>query len=87
MLQEVLFPLFFLFWLILMSMMHPHRKYDEVANTELGQLETSVLVDFVIGFTPPTPMAREIMKKVALDNFEDGIPTLNPVFFPSYLLL
>uniref|UniRef100_A0A8C3PRT1 Cholesterol transporter ABCA5 n=1 Tax=Calidris pygmaea TaxID=425635 RepID=A0A8C3PRT1_9CHAR len=30
--QEVLFPLFFLFWLILMSMMHPHRKYEAVAN-------------------------------------------------------
>uniref|UniRef100_A0A803VPW1 Cholesterol transporter ABCA5 n=1 Tax=Ficedula albicollis TaxID=59894 RepID=A0A803VPW1_FICAL len=46
--QEVLFPLFFLFWLILMSMMHPHRKFDEVANTDLGPLDTSVLVNFVI---------------------------------------
>ncbi|NXT58808.1 ABCA5 protein, partial [Pluvianellus socialis] len=73
--QEVLFPLFFLFWLILMSMMHPHRKYDEVANTNLGTLDTSILVNFVIGYTPPTPMAREIMKKVAFDNFEDGIIT------------
>ncbi|XP_008629370.1 PREDICTED: ATP-binding cassette sub-family A member 5 [Corvus brachyrhynchos] len=73
--QEVLFPLFFLFWLILMSMMHPHRKYDEVANTDLGLLHTSVLVNFVIGYTPPTPMAREIMKKVAFDNFEDGLIT------------
>ncbi|NXI80964.1 ABCA5 protein, partial [Rhipidura dahli] len=73
--QEVLFPLFFLFWLILMSMMHPHRKYDEVANTDLGQLDTSVLVNFIIGYTPPTPMAREIMKKVAFDNFEDGLIT------------
>ncbi|NXT81677.1 ABCA5 protein, partial [Zapornia atra] len=71
--QEVLFPLFFLFWLILMSMMHPHRKYDEVANTNLGTLDTSMLVNFVIGYTPPTRMAREIMKKVAFDNFEDGI--------------
>uniref|UniRef100_A0A803VAE2 ATP binding cassette subfamily A member 5 n=1 Tax=Ficedula albicollis TaxID=59894 RepID=A0A803VAE2_FICAL len=62
--QEVLFPLFFLFWLILMSMMHPHRKFDEVANTDLGPLDTSVLVNFVIGYTPPTAMAREIMKKV-----------------------
>ncbi|NWH72530.1 ABCA5 protein, partial [Piaya cayana] len=73
--QEVLFPLFFLFWLILMSMMHPHRKYDEVANINLGTLDTSVLVNFVIGYTPPTPMAREIMKKVAFDNFEDGLIT------------
>ncbi|NXY39474.1 ABCA5 protein, partial [Pomatorhinus ruficollis] len=75
--QEVLFPLFFLFWLILMSMMHPHRKYEEMANTDLGPLDISVLVDFVIGYTPPTPMAREIMKKVAFDNFEDGIHTKN----------
>ncbi|NXM38207.1 ABCA5 protein, partial [Gymnorhina tibicen] len=73
--QEVLFPLFFLFWLILMSMMHPHRKYDEVANADLGPLDTSVLVNFVIGYTPPTPVAREIMKKVAFDNFEDGLIT------------
>ncbi|NXC52292.1 ABCA5 protein, partial [Aleadryas rufinucha] len=73
--QEVLFPLFFLFWLILMSMMHPHRKYDEVANLDLGPLDTSVLVNFVIGYTPPTPVAREIMKKVAFDNFEDGLIT------------
>uniref|UniRef100_A0A8C0BD03 Cholesterol transporter ABCA5 n=1 Tax=Buteo japonicus TaxID=224669 RepID=A0A8C0BD03_9AVES len=73
--QEVLFPLFFLFWLILMSMMHPHRKYGEVANTNLGTLDTSMLVNFVIGYTPPTRMAREIMKKVAFDNFEDGIIT------------
>ncbi|NXC10390.1 ABCA5 protein, partial [Orthonyx spaldingii] len=73
--QEVLFPLFFLFWLILMSMMHPHRKYEEMANTDLGPLDTSVLVNFVIGYTPPTALAREIMKKVAFDNFEDGLIT------------
>ncbi|NXS77037.1 ABCA5 protein, partial [Pandion haliaetus] len=73
--QEVLFPLFFLFWLILMSMMHPHRKYGEVANTNLGTLDASMLVNFVIGYTPPTRTAREIMKKVAFDNFEDGIIT------------
>ncbi|KFP25386.1 ATP-binding cassette sub-family A member 5, partial [Colius striatus] len=73
--QEVLFPLFFLFWLILMSMMHPHRKYDEVADTSLGTLDTSMLVNFIIGYTPPTRMAREIMRKVAFDHFEDGIIT------------
>uniref|UniRef100_A0A8C5IEE7 ABC-2 type transporter transmembrane domain-containing protein n=1 Tax=Junco hyemalis TaxID=40217 RepID=A0A8C5IEE7_JUNHY len=73
--QEVLFPLFFLFWLILMSMMHPHRKYDEVPNTDLGPLDPSVLVNFVIGYTPPTAQARDIMRKVASDNFEDGLIT------------
>ncbi|NXU63527.1 ABCA5 protein, partial [Horornis vulcanius] len=54
---------------------HPHRKYDEMANTDLGPLDTSVLMNFVIGYTPPTSMAREIMKKVAFDNFEDGLIT------------
>ncbi|NXL95707.1 ABCA5 protein, partial [Alectura lathami] len=73
--QEILFPLFFLFWLILMSMMHPHRRYGEVPNTNLGALDTSMLVDFVVGYTPPTRMAREVMRKVAFDNFEDGIIT------------
>ena len=56
-----------------MSMMHPHRKYSEVANTNLGTLDASVLVNFVVGYTPPTPMVREIMKKVAFDHFEEGI--------------
>lgn len=84
--QEVLFPLFFLFWLILMSMMHPHRKYGEVANTNLGTLDTSMLVNFVIGYTPPTRMAREIMKKVAFDNFEDGIQNLSILFLSVYLM-
>ncbi|XP_042688868.1 cholesterol transporter ABCA5 [Centrocercus urophasianus] len=70
--QEVLFPLFFLFWLILMSMMHPHRWYDEVPNSNLGVLDPSVLVNLVVGYTPPTRMAREIMRKVAYDNFEDA---------------
>lgn len=83
----MLFPLFFLFWLILMSMMHPHRKYDEVPNTDLGPLDPLVLVNFVIGYTPPTALAREIMKKVAFDNFEDGIHTLNLLFFPYYFML
>uniref|UniRef100_A0A8C6Z9S6 ABC-2 type transporter transmembrane domain-containing protein n=1 Tax=Nothoprocta perdicaria TaxID=30464 RepID=A0A8C6Z9S6_NOTPE len=73
--QEVLFPLFFLFWLILMSMMHPHKKYGEVPNTDLGTLDTSLLVNLIVGYTPPTTMTREIMKKVAFDNFEDGIIT------------
>ncbi|NWV69473.1 ABCA5 protein, partial [Malurus elegans] len=73
--QEVLFPLFFLFWLILMSMMHPHRKYDAVPNASLGPLDTAVLLNFVIGYTPPSRVAREIMKKVAFDNFEDGLLT------------
>lgn len=59
-----------------MSMMHPHRKYGEVANTNLGTLDTSVLVNLVIGYTPPTRLAREIMMKVAFDNFEDGIQPL-----------
>lgn len=70
-----------------MSMMHPHRKYGEVANTNLGTLDTSMLVNFVIGYTPPTRMAREIMKKVAFDNFEDGIQTLCVFFVSAYLTL
>ncbi|NXI31378.1 ABCA5 protein, partial [Sterrhoptilus dennistouni] len=34
-----------------------------------------VLACFLVGFGPPTPMAKEIMKKVAFDNFEDGLIT------------
>uniref|UniRef100_A0A8D2MWA8 Uncharacterized protein n=1 Tax=Zonotrichia albicollis TaxID=44394 RepID=A0A8D2MWA8_ZONAL len=48
---QVLFPVFFLFWLILMSMV------------------------FLAGFGPPTALAWDIMRKVASDNFEDGLIT------------
>uniref|UniRef100_A0A8C9FCC6 Cholesterol transporter ABCA5 n=1 Tax=Pavo cristatus TaxID=9049 RepID=A0A8C9FCC6_PAVCR len=85
--QEVLFPLFFLFWLILMSMMHPHRWYDEVPNSNLGVLDPSVLVNLVVGYTPPTRMAREIMRKVAYDNFEDGTLMHSSVKQSSLLFL
>ncbi|NXO87094.1 ABCA5 protein, partial [Sitta europaea] len=73
--QEVLFPLFFLFWLILMSMLHPHRRFEAVPSVELGALDTAPLLGLVIGYTPPSAMAREVMRRVAFDNFEDGLIT------------
>ncbi|XP_074871096.1 cholesterol transporter ABCA5 isoform X2 [Carettochelys insculpta] len=73
--QEVLFPLFFLFWLILMSMMHPNQKFDEVPNTDLGSLDRSVLSNFIVGYTPVTNMTRKIMQKVSLEYFADDIIT------------
>ncbi|XP_019349796.1 cholesterol transporter ABCA5 [Alligator mississippiensis] len=73
--QEILFPLFFLFWLILMSMMHPNRKYGAVPDADLGSLDTSMLVNFVLGYTPVTNMTRRIMQKVDSDFFADGIIT------------
>ncbi|NXU37980.1 ABCA5 protein, partial [Drymodes brunneopygia] len=77
--QEVLFPLFFLFWLILMSMMLPHRKYDQVfLNHEILNFKIfhfSLFQEVFCWFWPPAPLAWEIMKKVAFDNFEDGLIT------------
>ncbi|CAM5096965.1 unnamed protein product [Natator depressus] len=73
--QEILFPLFFLFWLILMSMMHPNRKFGEVPNTDLGTLDRSMLLDFILGYTPVTNMTRKIMQKVSFEYFADGVIT------------
>uniref|UniRef100_A0A8C4VXT6 ATP binding cassette subfamily A member 5 n=1 Tax=Gopherus evgoodei TaxID=1825980 RepID=A0A8C4VXT6_9SAUR len=73
--QEILFPLLFLFWLILMSMMHPNRKFDEVPNTDLGTLDRSMLLDFILGYTPVTNMTRKIMQKVSFEYFEDAVIT------------
>ncbi|KAK7822634.1 hypothetical protein U0070_001982 [Myodes glareolus] len=39
--QEILFPLFFLFWLILISMMHPNKKYEEVSDIELNPMDNT----------------------------------------------
>uniref|UniRef100_K7FJW7 Cholesterol transporter ABCA5 n=1 Tax=Pelodiscus sinensis TaxID=13735 RepID=K7FJW7_PELSI len=73
--QEVLFPLFFLFWLILMSMLHPNRKFDEVPNTDLGALDRSMLSNLVLGYTPVTNMTRKIMQKVSLEYCADDVIT------------
>ncbi|KAG6936911.1 ATP binding cassette subfamily A member 5 [Chelydra serpentina] len=73
--QEVLFPLFFLFWLILMSTMHPNRKFGEVPNTDLGTLDRSMLLDFILGYTPVTNMTRKIMQKVSFEYFADAVIT------------
>lgn len=51
-LQEILFPLFFLFLrLILISMMHPNKKYEEVPDVELSALDSVVLANVVLGFS------------------------------------
>uniref|UniRef100_A0A8C8RMT3 ABCA5 n=1 Tax=Pelusios castaneus TaxID=367368 RepID=A0A8C8RMT3_9SAUR len=73
--QEVLFPLFFLFWLILLSMMHPNRKFDEVPSVDLGTLDRSVFLDFILGYTPVTNMTRKIMQKVSFEYFTDDVIT------------
>ncbi|XP_044794440.2 cholesterol transporter ABCA5 isoform X2 [Bubalus bubalis] len=71
--QEILFPLFFLFWLILISMMHPNKKYEEVPDVELSALDASVLTNVVLGFTPATNITRSIMQKVSVDHLLDVV--------------
>lgn len=53
-------------------MMHPNRKYGAVPDADLGSLDTSMLVNFVLGYTPVTNMTRRIMQKVDSDFFADG---------------
>ncbi|KAK2494391.1 hypothetical protein MC885_007675 [Smutsia gigantea] len=73
--QEILFPLFFLFWLILISMMHPNKKYEEVPDIELNPMDKSILSNLILGYTPVTNITRNIMQKVSTDDLPDVIVT------------
>ncbi|XP_077184465.1 cholesterol transporter ABCA5 [Paroedura picta] len=73
--QEVLLPIFFLFWLILMSMMYPNKKYDEVADNNLGSVAYSKMSQFIIGYTPVTPFTTKIITKMSSECFQEGIIT------------
>nr|XP_055242243.1 cholesterol transporter ABCA5 isoform X2 [Gorilla gorilla gorilla] len=73
--QEILFPLFFLFWLILISMMHPNKKYEEVPNIELNPMDKFTLSNLILGYTPVTNVTSSIMQKVSTDHLPDGIIT------------
>ncbi|XP_038613025.1 ATP-binding cassette sub-family A member 5 [Tachyglossus aculeatus] len=69
--QEILFPLFFLFWLILISMMHPNKKYAEMPDAELNPMDKSIFSKFELGYTPVTNTTRDIMHQVASDYLPD----------------
>uniref|UniRef100_A0A8D0BD66 Cholesterol transporter ABCA5 n=1 Tax=Salvator merianae TaxID=96440 RepID=A0A8D0BD66_SALMN len=73
--QEVLLPLFFLFWLILMSMMYPNKKYDEIRDSELYSVDHSSITEFIVGYTPATDATRKIMHKLSAEFFTEGIIT------------
>ncbi|KAL4676931.1 hypothetical protein H8957_008642 [Semnopithecus entellus] len=73
--QEILFPLFFLFWLILISMMHPNKKYEEVPNIELNPMDKVTLSNLILGYTPVTNITSSIMQKVSTDHLPDVIIT------------
>ncbi|XP_045155423.1 cholesterol transporter ABCA5 [Echinops telfairi] len=73
--QEILFPLFFLFWLILISMLHPNKNYDEVPDIELSPMDKSILSNLILGYTPVTNITRNIMEKVSTDHLLDVIVT------------
>ncbi|KAM6163045.1 cholesterol transporter ABCA5 [Rhynchocyon petersi] len=73
--QEILFPLFFLFWLILISMLHPNKKYDEVPDVDLSHMDKSVLSNLILGYAPATNITRNIMEKVSTDHLLDDIIT------------
>uniref|UniRef100_A0A8D2BEU3 Cholesterol transporter ABCA5 n=1 Tax=Sciurus vulgaris TaxID=55149 RepID=A0A8D2BEU3_SCIVU len=73
--QEILFPLFFLFWLILISMMHPNKKYEEVPDIELNPMDKSILSNLILGYTPVTNITSSIMQRVSADHLPDVIIT------------
>ncbi|XP_026531602.1 ATP-binding cassette sub-family A member 5-like [Notechis scutatus] len=73
--QEILLPLFFLFWLILLSMMYPNKKYDEVPDSDLYSVDHSIISEFVVGYTPVNNVTRKIMHKMSAEYFTEGIIT------------
>nr|XP_048302071.1 cholesterol transporter ABCA5 isoform X2 [Myodes glareolus] len=73
--QEILFPLFFLFWLILISMMHPNKKYEEVSDIELNPMDKSSLSNLILGYTPVNNITTSIMQRVSSDHLPDVIST------------
>ncbi|XP_034268593.1 cholesterol transporter ABCA5-like isoform X1 [Pantherophis guttatus] len=73
--QEILLPLFFLFWLILLSMMYPNKKYDEVPDSDLYSVDHSSISEFVVGYTPVNNLTRKIMHKMSAEYFTEGITT------------
>ncbi|KAF3817316.1 hypothetical protein GH733_011716, partial [Mirounga leonina] len=91
--QEILFPLFFLFWLILISMMHPNKRYEEVPDIELNPMDKSMLSNLILGYTPVTNITRNIMQKVSTDHLPEGIVSLymdsiyNSIFLLALLII
>ncbi|KAG8505138.1 ATP-binding cassette sub-family A member 5, partial [Galemys pyrenaicus] len=73
--QEILFPLFFLFWLILISMMHPNKKYEEVPDMELNPMDKSLISHLILGYTPVTNVTRNIMQMVSTEHLSEVIIT------------
>uniref|UniRef100_A0A2D4LJI6 Cholesterol transporter ABCA5 n=3 Tax=Micrurus TaxID=8634 RepID=A0A2D4LJI6_9SAUR len=73
--QEILLPLFFLFCLILLSMMYPNKKYDEVSDSNLYSVDHSIIPEFVVGYTPVNNVTRKIMHKMSAEYFTEGITT------------
>uniref|UniRef100_A0A670I6R1 Cholesterol transporter ABCA5 n=1 Tax=Podarcis muralis TaxID=64176 RepID=A0A670I6R1_PODMU len=69
--QEVLLPLFFLFWLILMSMMYPNKKYDEVPDSDLYSVDHSSISELIVGYTPANDETRKIMHKMSAEYFTE----------------
>ncbi|XP_012517680.1 PREDICTED: ATP-binding cassette sub-family A member 5 [Propithecus coquereli] len=70
--QEILFPLFFLLWLILISVMHPNKKYEEVPDIELNpMLKTNVSLWKELESTKAVIMGETAV--VEIDTFPRGV--------------
>uniref|UniRef100_A0A670I4R6 Cholesterol transporter ABCA5 n=1 Tax=Podarcis muralis TaxID=64176 RepID=A0A670I4R6_PODMU len=59
--QEVLIPLTFLGLLIIISMIQPNKRHDEVPDCNLDSTSCSSISEFIIGYTPVTNMTRTII--------------------------
>uniref|UniRef100_A0A670I3G7 Cholesterol transporter ABCA5 n=1 Tax=Podarcis muralis TaxID=64176 RepID=A0A670I3G7_PODMU len=68
--QEVLIPLTFLGLLIIISMIQPNKRHDEVPDCNLDSTSCSSISEFIIGYTPVTNMTRTIILSLVTDEAE-----------------
>ncbi|XP_060127944.1 cholesterol transporter ABCA5 isoform X1 [Zootoca vivipara] len=78
--QEVLIPLTFLGLLIIISMIQPNKRHDEVPDCNLDSTSCSSISEFIIGYTPVTNMTRTIMHKVTSEYCPEAVDARE---FPS----
>ncbi|KAH0629332.1 hypothetical protein JD844_011317 [Phrynosoma platyrhinos] len=68
--QEVLIPITFLGLLIIISMMHPNKRHDEVPDSD--PYNYSRISNFIFGYTSGNDTTRKIMHELFSENCMEG---------------
>ncbi|XP_062976127.1 cholesterol transporter ABCA5-like [Elgaria multicarinata webbii] len=70
--QEVLIPLSLLSLLIIISMIQPNKRQDEVPDSTLYSENRSNISEFIVGYTPVNYETRKIMDKMFSESCMEG---------------